>query len=563
MIEGLNPGIILILGALIVPLTSGVVRGVLLLALPVLGMAQLLSLGLGSWGQFEIMGMQLTVTHIDPLSRVFGLIFHVAAFAGILYSLHVKDTVQHVATLIYAGSAIGAVFAGDLITLFAFWEITAVSSVFLIWASRNEQSFKSGIRYLIIQVTSGVVLLGGIALYAADTGSIKFETMEFGSLATWLFLIAFGIKAAFPMLHNWVQDSYPEATVTGTVILSAFTTKLAIYALARSFPGTDLLIWIGAVMVIFPVVHATLENDLRRTMAYSLNSQQGFMVIAIGIGSELAINGVAAHATISILYTCLMFMVTGAALYRTGTAKVTELGGLYKSMPITSLFAILGALIIIAAPLTGAFATKSLILSAALDEKMILLWLVMLFGAVAVIDNVGIKIPLFGFFSKDNGKRFQEAPLHMLLAMAVMAGLGIVIGLSPATFFALLPTPMESHVYTASHVVTQLQLIAFAVLIFALALRTGYYPKMKESITLDFDWIYRKVGKVALIRTSSIVSELWNQIKIFGLLFVGWAIAKAEKSHGEGQAMSRTISSGHAVSVILILFAVALVVIYV
>lgn len=562
MIEGLNPGIILILGALIVPLTSGFIRGILLLALPIIGMAQLIAMGLGSWGHFEIMGMQLTVTHIDPLSRVFGLIFHVAAFAGILYSLHVKDTVQHVATLIYAGSAIGAVFAGDLITLFSFWEVTAVSSVFLIWASRTERSFRSGIRYLIIQVTSGVVLLGGIVLYAADTGSIKFEMMEFGSLATWLFLIAFGIKAAFPLLHNWVQDSYPEATVTGTVILSAFTTKLAIYALARSFPGTDLLIWIGAVMVIFPVVHATLENDLRRTMAYSLNSQQGFMIIAIGIGSDLAINGVAAHATISILYTCLMFMVTGAALYRTGTAKVTELGGLYKSMPVTSLFAILGALIIIAAPLTGAFATKSLILSAALDAKMVFLWLVMLFGAVAVIDNVGLKIPLFGFFSKDNGKRYREAPIHMLLAMAVMGGAGLAIGLSPATFFTLLPTPMESHVYTASHVITQLQLIAFAVLIFALALRTGYYPKMLDSITLDFDWIYRKAGKNALIWTSNVVATVWNQIKGFGLTLVGWAISKAEQSHGDGQGMARTVSSSYAISVVLILFGIALVVIY-
>ncbi|MCG8491976.1 MAG: hypothetical protein MI743_10205, partial [Sneathiellales bacterium] len=346
MIDGFNPGLILILGALLVPFTSNFIRTILLLVLPVLTFSQILALGLGSWGHVEIMGMNMVLTHIDPLSRVFGLIFTVAAFAGILYSLHVKDTQQQMATLIYAGAAIAAVFAGDLITLFSYWEVTAISSVFLIWASRTERSFHAGMRYLIIQVTSGVLLLCGVVLYLGETGSIAFTAMSFGTLASWFFLIAFGIKAAFPLLHNWVQDSYPEATVTGTVILSAFTTKLAIYALARAFPGVDLLIWIGAVMVIFPIVHATLENDLRRTIAYSMNSQQGFMVIGIGIGTEMALNGVAAHATISILYTCLLFMATGAVLYRTGTAKISELGAIHKSMPATAFLAIVGSLII-------------------------------------------------------------------------------------------------------------------------------------------------------------------------------------------------------------------------
>ncbi|MBL4908265.1 MAG: hypothetical protein JKX94_12490 [Sneathiella sp.] len=361
-------------------------------------------------------------------------------------------------------------------------------------------------------MTSGVVLLGGIALYYMDTGSVAFSTMTLDSLSTWLFLIAFGIKAAFPLLHNWIQDSYPEATVTGTVILSAFTTKLAIYALARGFLGTELLIWVGAVMVVFPVIHATLENDLRRTIAYSMNSQQGFMVIAIGIGTEMALNGVAAHATISILYTCLLFMVTGAALYRTGSAKITDLGGLYKSMPVTSFFAVIGALIIIAFPLTGAFATKSLIMSAVLDEEMVLLWLVMLFAAIAVIDNVGLKIPIFGFFSKDkaekSGRNIQEAPVHMLLAMAVLAGLAIAIGIFPTEFFALLPYAAEYHIYTASHVVTQIQMIVFAVLVFAIAVRFGLYPIATKSINLDFDWFYRKAGKAVCLKAGQSIDVI-------------------------------------------------------
>ncbi|MFT6557552.1 Na(+)/H(+) antiporter subunit D [Sneathiella sp.] len=562
MIDGLNPGLILILGAFIVPFTSSFIRYILLLALPVLGLAQMVSLGLGSWGEVEIMGMKLVMTHIDPLSRIFGLIFHVAAFAGLLYSLHVKDTQQQMATLIYAGSAIAAVFAGDLITLFSYWELTAISSVFLIWASRTERSYHAGIRYLIIQVTSGVLLLCGVVLYFGETGTVAFTAMTFGSVASWFFLIAFGIKAAFPLLHNWVQDSYPEATVTGTVILSAFTTKLAIYALARAFPGVDLLLWIGAVMVIFPIVHATLENDLRRTLAYSMNSQQGFMVIGIGIGSELALNGVAAHAVISILYTCLLFMATGAVLYRAGTAKISELGAVYKSMPITTFFAILGAMIIVAMPLTGAFASKSLILSAALDGKLVLLWLVMLFAAIAVIDNVGIKIPALGFFGKDNGTSLSEAPMHMILAMAILGGIAIGAGLFPEKFFSLLPYAIEYEVYTASHVVTQLQMIIFAVLGFALALRLGIYPIVANTRNLDTDWFYRKLGKQFFLWLGKNVDIAWSWILEMGKNIVASVITFAQRTHGNGAMLSRTTSSGVAVSVILAIFGFVVVVAY-
>lgn len=562
MIDGLNPGLILILGALVIPFTQGFVRNIILLALPVLGLVQTFSLGFGSWGEVEILGLTLTLTEIDSFSRVFGVIFHVAAFAGLLYALHIRDTVQQVATLLYAGASIAAVFSGDLISLFSYWELTAVASVFLVFASRTERSYNAGMRYLIIQVSSGVILLAGVIFYIADTGTVVFEAMTLDTPAAWLLLIAFGIKAGFPLLHNWIQDAYPEATVTGTVILSAFTTKLAIYALARTFAGEDILLWIGAAMVLFPIVHATLENDLRRTMAYSLNSQQGFMVIAIGIGGELALNGVAAHAVISVLYTCLIFMATGAVLYRTGTAKITELGAVYKSMPITTFFVIIGSLIIIAFPLTGAFATKALILSAAIDSNMILIWLAMLFGAVAVIDNVGLKIPVFGFFKKDDGQRTQEAPLHMLLAMGLLSAIAIWIGLFPSKFFAFLPYDMNYNVYSASHVVTQLQLIIFTALAFAAALRFGVYPQITDGRNLDSDWLYRRLFKNWLLHIGSWISIFWDFVIAFAKSVVTFIIDKAQKTHGLSSSLGRGFSSGVSVFLILLILSVFTLVFY-
>jgi len=358
----------------------------------------------------------------------------------VVYALHLEDNLQHVAGLIYAGSAIAAVFAGDLISLFIFWELTAIASVFLIWARRTQTSYHAGLRYLIIQVTSGLILLAGIILHSQQTGEIGFNHLGWSDLGTKLIFIAFGIKCAFPLLHNWLQDAYPEATVTGTVFLSAFTTKLAVYALARGFAGTDMLIWIGALMTIFPIFYAVIENDLRRVLAYSLNNQLGFMVVGIGIGTEMALNGTVAHAFSHILYKSLLFMSMGAVLFRTGTIKGSELGGLYKSMPMTTIFCIIGAASISAFPLFSGFISKSLIITASAEGHYTLTWLVLLFASAGVFHHSGIKIPFFAFFGHDSGIRCKEAPLNMLIAMGITAFFCVGIGIfsqAPLRFTSL------------------------------------------------------------------------------------------------------------------------------
>lgn len=551
MIEGLNPGFILIFGALLVPLTSGVVRSALLLTLPVLAVAQLYSLGLGTWGHFEFLGLSIETTRIDPLARIFGTIFCIAAFIGMIFALHVKDTVQHFVALIYIGSALGAVFAGDMITLFVFWELTAVSSVFLIWASRTERAYKAGMRYLIIQVTSGVILLGGIILYYQDTGSIAFEYLGLSSLATGLILVAFGIKGCFPFLHNWMQDAYPEATVTGTVILSAFTTKLAIYTLARAFPGTDILIPIGAAMTVYPIFFAVLENDLRRVLAYSLNNQLGYMVVGVGIGTELAINGTAAHAFAHIMYKSLLFMSMGAVLFRTGTIKASELGGLYKSMPVTMVFCIIGAMSIAAFPLTGGFVSKAMIQSAAADGGMVVIWLIMLFASAGVMDHSGIKVPFFTFFAHDSGIRVKEAPMNMLFAMGFAAFFCIGIGVFPGLLYELLPYEPTYKPYTAGHVITSLQLLLFAVLAFALLMRYKIYPPELRSTNLDFDWFYRVPLKWLALAIGRLILVIWNWFLGIANDIVYSIINTTEKTHGDGKVLARTTSSSTAVMIIV------------
>jgi multicomponent Na+:H+ antiporter subunit D len=539
------------------------VRGVATLVLPLLGLWQLCVLPYGNYGEVEIFGYALTTLRLDKLSFVFGLIFHIAAFLAALYALHVRDPLQQVAALVYAGAAIGAVLAGDLITLFVWWELTAIGSVFLIWARRTERAYRVGLRYLIIQVGSGVILLAGVILHAQDTGSIAFDNLGLGSLATTLIFLAFGIKCAFPLLHNWLQDAYPEATVTGTVVLSAFTTKLAVYALARGFAGTEMLIWIGATMTVFPIFFAVIENDLRRVLAYSLNNQLGFMVVGIGVGTEMALNGTAAHAFAHILYKALLFMSMGAVLFRTGTIKASELGGLYKSMPYTAAFCIVGALSISAFPLFSGFVSKSMILTAAADEGYWITWLVLLFASAGVLDHSGIKIPFFAFFAHDSGIRCQEAPNNMLWAMGVTAFLCVAIGVFPAPLYGLLPFPVDYEPYTTTHVITMLQLLVFSVLAFTVLFRTGLYPPELPSVNLDWDWTYRKL-------LPAIVRRIVEQDRRLRPNLIGATERRVKalsawvyRHHGPQGRLARTWPTGSMVLWVAVLLAACLIFYYV
>jgi multicomponent Na+:H+ antiporter subunit D len=544
MIGDLSPGLILIVGALLVPLVSGRLRMAYMLALPIAAFWYVLGLPLGAYGEIQVLDLTLVTLRVDKLSLVFAYIFLIAAFLGILCALHVDDTVQHVAALIYAGSAVGAVFAGDLVTLFIFWEGTAIASVFLIWASRTERAYAAGLRYLVIQVGSGVLLLAGIIVHYRQTGSIAFEHIGLGSLASLLFFLSFGIKCAFPLLHNWLQDSYPEATVTGTVILSAFTTKLAVYALARGFAGTEILVPIGAAMTAFPIFYAVIENDLRRVLAYSLNNQLGFMVVGIGIGTEMAVNGTVAHAFSHILYKALLFMSMGAVLYRVGTIKGSELGGLYKSMPWTAAFCIVGAASISAFPLFSGFISKALIIQAAMDGGYFWTWLVLLFASAGVFHHSGIKIPYFAFFAHDSGKRCDEAPPNMLVAMAATAALCVFIGVFPWPLYALLPYPVDFAPYTAEHVVTQLQLLMFSALAFTVLMRTGIYPPELRSTNLDSDWFYRRAGWSVATGVSRALQSAFNEAGASAGRLNRRFVAALERHHGPEGVLARSWPTG-------------------
>ena len=512
---GFHPAFALILGGLVAAVLRGRYASMALVIAPILGFWQVYALDIGSLSSMTLFGYDIIGVEVDKQAKVFGYLFHLAALVAGIYSFHVRDPWQISMALFYAASAVGVAFAGDMISLFLWWEGLAITSVFQIWGRKTKEAEESGFRYLFFHVSSGLLLLAGILFRYHGEGPSAFllepltESLEAGDLGSWLILLAIGIKAAFPGLHTWLKDGYSEATPTGPVWLCAFTTKCAVCMLVRLFPGADILITIGGVMAMFPIFYAVIENDLRRVLCYSKINQIGFMVVGIGIGTELAIDGAIAHAFTHVLYKGLLFMSMGAVLFRTGEIRGSHLGGLYKSMPWTTGFCIVGAASISAFPLFSGFISKSIIITETARNGHMVIWLCLLFASAGVFHHAGIKIPFFAFFAHDSGKRPKEAPLNMLIAMGVSSFMCIFLGCNPQWLYEMLPYGAAGyHPYDATHVITQVEILLFSALAFTLLNLWGKYPPELPSVNLDIDWVYRKVGRSFL----RYMDLFWNNL---------------------------------------------------
>jgi len=485
-----HPGLVLILGALILPLLRGALRAGAIVVLPLIVLALVWQVPDGPAWQARFLEYTITPLQGDKLSRLFATIFALMACGGGLYALSQKSRIEVPAAFVYAGSAIGVVLAGDLVTLFAFWEMMAIGSTLVLWSNGKNTSYLAARRYLMIHLLGGVVLFAGVTGHILQTGDVAFTRMVLDSPAHWLILIGFLVNAGAPPLSAWLPDAYPEASWSGTVFLSAFTTKTAVYVLIRGFPGTELLIWVGLFMVFYGIVYALLENDMRRILSYSIINQVGFMIAGIGIGTEMALNGAAAHAFTHIIYKALLLMSAGSVLMMTGRRKCSELGGLFHTMPLTTICGTIGALAISSFPFTSGFVSKSMVSQAAADGHLLSVWLLLTAASAGVFLHAGIKFPWFVFFQKDSGLRPTEPPATMRWAMIFLAFLCIGLGVWAQPLYALLPYPVKYEPYTWAHVLSQLQLLLFSALAFFVMLP---YLKRTLTITLDTDWVWRRL----------------------------------------------------------------------
>lgn len=494
------PAFVMLLGAVLLPFITRRLRSAAFLFFTFSTLVLVLSLPDGATATGRVMTYTLILCRMDSLSRIFGIIFAFIAFAGGIYAYHIKETGQQVSAMLYAGSALGVVFAGDLFTLFIYWEIMAVASTYLIWARRSPESWKAGMRYLLYHVLGGGLLFAGILIHLSESGGnfLISGKLDQGLFSSWLILLGVVINAAVPPLHAWLSDAYPKATVTGAVFLSAFTTKTAVYVLLRLFPGWEILLVFGTIMTVYGVIFAILSNDIRGILAYHIISQVGYMVAGVGIGSFMSTDGSAAHAFSHILYKALLFMGAGMVVHTTGKSKLTELGGLYRSMPRTFWLYMVAAFSISGFPLFNGFISKSMVVAASLEAHHSIAYLFLNLAAVGTFLSVGIKLPYFTWFAgkKDKDLIPGTPPKNMHIGMALVAFFCILHGIFPRLLYRFLPSYQEHlwNPFTAHHLVEVVQILIFTFIAFWV-LRKKLAPH--ATISLDTDWFYRRPAALA------------------------------------------------------------------
>jgi multicomponent Na+:H+ antiporter subunit D len=512
------PAFVMMLGALLLPLVPRTLRPAAYLLFAIITLVILWTLPDGLQVAVPFAKYTLVLCHVDQLSRVFGAIFAMIAIAGGVYGYHVKEGGHHVAALLYGGCALGITFAGDFLTLLIFWEVMAFVSAYFVWARGTADSRRAGMRYLLVHLFGGALLMAGILLHLSESGSLALIRLTgSGSVASWLILAGVALNAAIPPLHAWLADAYPRATVAGAVFLSAFTTKSAVYVLARLFPGTELLLFLGVMMALYGVVFAVLANDIREILAYHIISQVGYMVAGVGIGTEMAINGTTAHAFSHILYKALLFMGAGVVLHTTGKSKLTELGGLAKAMPVTVALYMIGAFSISGFPLFNGFISKSMVVSAAGEAHHDTAMLLLLLASVGTFLHTGLKLPYFTWFGEGKGIEPTKPPVNMHIGMAIVAFLCILFGVAPGLLYRHLPYAVTFEPYTMYHLTETVQILIFTFVAFwILRLKLAGEP----TITLDTDWFYRRPARLLQRRVVENVGGIfdWTERSVLNMV---------------------------------------------
>ncbi len=554
------PAFIMILGAILVAMSRPGLRPAFILLSPLVTLYAIWQLEDGVLMTVSFLDYQMELVEASKVRRLFATVFAIMAFAGGLFAFRTAKWYELSAAMAYAAGAIGVCFSGDLLAMFLFWEFMALFSLIVIWSGGTLASRQAGVRYAIMHLFGGVVLKIGIEGIMVHTGSLDIQPLALDSLDTWIVFIGVLINAAAPPVSAWLSDAYPESSPTGGVFLSAFTTKTAILALILLFPGETLLIWIGLYMIFYGIIYALLENDMRRILAYSIVNQVGFMVVGVGIGTEMSINGAAAHAFTDVIFKALMFMSAGSVLYMTGKRKCTELGGLFQSMPLTTICGTIGALSISSFPFTSGFVSKSLISTGAANEGLALVYMLLVAASAGVFLHAGIKFPWYVFFQKDSGLRPTEPPWNMQAAMVFFSVLCIGIGCFPELLYSLLPYDVDYEPYTTEHLVSQYQLLFFAGLAFFIML-----PLMKRTLTisLDTDWLWRRMAfgfsnwfirVLEELQTLSgqLFSRVWNAM-----------LESMERHHGPAGILARTWPTGSMVLWVAILLCAYLILYYI
>lgn len=436
---------------------------------------------------------------VDALGLLMMGLFHLAAFIGALFIAAEKDRLQHGAMLAYFAGGMGAVMAGDWISFFVFFEIIALAGAGLVFARRTEQSTQAGVRYFLFQVGAGVMVLAGLLMNGLTTGQWLIGPVSLSQTAGWFLLIGLGIKAGFPLLHIWLVDAYPKASLAGLSVLVAVTTKVGIVALMKVFPGEAVLVPIGTVMALWPIVYVLNESDLRRVLAYSMMIQLGLMVVAVGVGTPTALDGVSLHIAMDVLFKMTLFMALALVLANLGTTHADQLKGLGKHWPVVAACVAVASLANMAIPFTGGFVSKKLMLSA-IETSTLPQWLYFVLVSLSVVGLLyaWVRITWRVFFQAADAHSLKPSkdalPRLQLLALLLPVTLLVLTGFVPGLLDGLRPFGSDTDVVTAKKIISQLLMLGTAGLVYWLLAKKGLgLPTQRLARMADIGVVYRFV----------------------------------------------------------------------
>jgi multicomponent Na+:H+ antiporter subunit D len=386
------------------------------------------------------LGFEQTLYRVDALTRPIAAVFGLVAALGVAYAYATDaDARTNAYALAYMGVSVAAVLAGDWLTLLLAWELMAVTATVLVWHYGGD-AVRPAFRYAVYHLVGGALLLGAVVLHYDSVGTFDVADGFAAGLPTTLAVLGVGINLGFVGLHYWVPDTYPRPHVAASVILAGFTTKVAVYGLARFVPdGNALVAWMGGAMALYAVWMALLQTDARRLLSYHIVSQVGYMVAAIGIGTSVGTAGAVAHLSTHVLYKGLLFMVAGALLYRTGTESLKRLGGLGRRMPVTFAAFLVAALAISGVPGFSGFVSKGLVIKAVDAAGGDLLWWALVLAGVGTV----LSFAKFGYYAfvrtAPDRIEIRPAPRALTAVLVVAAVPSVLFGLAPGLLYGALP----------------------------------------------------------------------------------------------------------------------------
>lgn len=380
------------------------------------------------------------------------LIWTLTTIYSVDYLQHAKNQARYQGfSLITLGAVVGTLLAGDLLSLFLFFEFMSLSSYVLVIHEGHPQAMKAGFLYLIMTLGGGLALFFGIIMVYQLTGSLTFVNEGFltsestnALLAFIGFILGFGMKAGMFPLHIWLPEAHPVAPSPASALLSGIMLKIGAYGLIRvmyniydvnmlvSTGWNNILMVLAGITLILGSVFAIAQKDLKRRLAYSSVAQMGYILLGIALVSEQALIGCMFHIFAHAIMKSCLFLAAGAMIMQTGKRNVSDFSGIGKKMPKTMIAFTMAALSMIGIPPFAGFLSKWLLGLGALDVgNSIYAVLLLISSLLNAIYYMPIVISAFFGNVSDDLRNVVKAPKLMLVPIVVLALFTIIFDLIP------------------------------------------------------------------------------------------------------------------------------------